>query len=94
MSTFEEDESIKVTLVGVTKLQERSPAKISKTAHSISDSESDAQEHWEENVRELESLVVLVLCPLVGRIIGRRVAHSLWLRYMYFRYDKIQIREV
>lgn len=37
-----------------------------------------AQQHWEESVKQIRSLVNLVLFPLVGKVLGRRTAHVVW----------------
>ena len=38
------------------------------------DGYSDAQEQWEESLRQLEQLVSFVLIPLIGKFFGRRTA--------------------
>lgn len=38
------------------------------------DGYSDAQEQWEESLRQLEQLVSFVLIPLIGKFFGRRAA--------------------
>lgn len=38
------------------------------------DGYSDAQEQWEESLRQLEQLVGFVLIPLIGKFFGRRAA--------------------
>lgn len=46
-------------------------------SYSDSDSDeqvSDAQQEWEESVRQLEGLLYLVLFPVAGKFIGRRLA--------------------
>lgn len=35
-----------------------------------------AQQEWEENVRQLQLLVSVVLLPYVGKFLGRKWAHS------------------
>lgn len=39
------------------------------------DGYSDAQEQWEESLRQLEQLVSFVLIPLIGKFFGRRAAY-------------------
>lgn len=49
---------------------------------------SDAQQHWDESLRQLEHAVFFVLCPLIGRVIGRRAAHKLWMRFVNYRFSR------
>jgi hypothetical protein len=47
---------------------------------SVTDSDSeeqvsDAQQEWEESVRQLEGLLYLVLLPIAGKFFGRRLAY-------------------
>lgn len=40
-----------------------------------------AQEQWEESIKQITGLVNFVLFPVVGKLLGRRTAHFLWLRF-------------
>lgn len=40
-----------------------------------SDGYDDAQEQWEESMRQLRALVSLVIVPLAGKFLGRRFAY-------------------
>ncbi|CAH2448813.1 Hypothetical protein PP7435_CHR2-2661 [Komagataella phaffii CBS 7435] len=40
----------------------------------------DAQKEWEESMIQLTTLLNFVLIPIIGRVIGRRFANSLWAR--------------
>lgn len=40
-----------------------------------------AQEQWEESIKQITGLVNYVLFPVVGKLLGRRTAHFLWLRF-------------
>lgn len=51
---------------------------------------SDAQQQWEENIRQLETAVFYVLCPVLGRIVGRKAAHSIWIRFVTWRWNSAQ----
>lgn len=48
--------------------------------YSELDSEYDilAEQHWEESVKQIQGLVSLVLFPLIGKLLGRRTAHTIW----------------
>lgn len=49
-----------------------------------SDTESEneyalsAQQQWEESIGVISELINHMLFPLIGKLIGRRVAHSVW----------------
>lgn len=51
-----------------------------------SDTESEneyslsAQQQWEESIRVITELINHMLFPLLGKLVGRRVAHSVWRR--------------
>lgn len=47
---------------------------------------SDAQKHWDENIRQLENAVFFILCPVIGRVLGRRFAQNLWFAYCDYRW--------
>lgn len=47
---------------------------------------SDAQQHWDENMRQLEQAVFHVLCPVLGRLFGRRFAQKMWMRFVTYRW--------
>lgn len=49
---------------------------------------SDAQQHWDESLRQLEHAIFYVLCPVVGRVIGRRTAHKLWMSFVNYRFSR------
>lgn len=36
------------------------------------------QQHWEESVKQITSLVNLVIFPLLGKVLGRRMSHLIW----------------
>ncbi|GME93441.1 unnamed protein product [Ambrosiozyma monospora] len=38
----------------------------------------DVQKEWEQSIAQLVTLVNFVLIPLVGKIIGRKFAHTIW----------------
>ncbi|CDK24259.1 unnamed protein product [Kuraishia capsulata CBS 1993] len=38
----------------------------------------DAQAEWEENLVQLKTLLNFVLLPVIGKVLGRRFANSLW----------------
>lgn len=50
-----------------------------------SESESEygvsAQEQWEESIKQITGLVNYVLFPVIGKLLGRRTAHFVWLRF-------------
>ncbi|GMM51686.1 Mim2 protein [Starmerella bacillaris] len=47
---------------------------------------SDAQQHWDESIAQLETAVFFVLCPLIGKMIGRKFAKSIWHRFVDWRW--------
>lgn len=47
---------------------------------------SDAQQQWDENMRTLEEAVFHVLCPVLGRLFGRRFAQNMWVRFVDYRW--------
>lgn len=47
---------------------------------SSMDYEVSAQEHWEESIKQITGLVNFVLFPMIGKLLGRRTAHFVWLR--------------
>lgn len=47
---------------------------------------SDAQRHWDENIQQLENAVFLILCPVIGRVLGRRFAQNLWFAFCDYRW--------
>lgn len=51
---------------------------------------SDAQQQWEENIKQLETAVFFVLCPVLGRLVGRKAAHSVWIRIVSWRWYSAQ----
>ncbi|KAJ8057581.1 hypothetical protein LXG23DRAFT_54280 [Yarrowia lipolytica] len=52
------------------------------------DGYSDAQEQWEESLRQLEQLVSFVLIPLIGKFFGRRAAYFVWGMVVDYRSPK------
>ncbi|KAH3681344.1 hypothetical protein WICPIJ_007697 [Wickerhamomyces pijperi] len=38
----------------------------------------NAQLQWEQSVQQIKTLVGLVILPLIGKVLGRRVAGFLW----------------
>jgi len=50
------------------------------------DSFSDAEREWRENLRQLESLVFLFLVPFTGKFVGRKTAYWVWARVMEWRH--------
>lgn len=47
---------------------------------------SDAQKHWDESLEQLHNAVFFALLPVIGRILGRRFARSMWMRYVNWRW--------
>lgn len=50
------------------------------------DFEDEAQAQWERSIEEIERTIFLVLCPVIGRVLGRRIAQNLWITYVTSRY--------
>lgn len=48
---------------------------------------NDAQRQWDENMKQIEVAIFFVLCPVVGKIIGRKTAQSLWTRFVTWRWN-------
>ncbi|CAK7894286.1 mitochondrial import protein 2 [[Candida] anglica] len=40
-----------------------------------------AQQQWEESVKQITGLVNMVIFPLIGKLLGRRMAHVIWGRF-------------
>lgn len=49
---------------------------------SLSNELADAQRQWEESLQQLSKLLNWVLLPLLGKYMGRRVAKTLWSRFI------------
>lgn len=49
---------------------------------SLSTELADAQRQWEESLQQLNKLLNWVLLPLLGKYIGRRMAKTLWSRFI------------
>ncbi|CAI4620715.1 BAI_1a_G0035540.mRNA.1.CDS.1 [Saccharomyces cerevisiae] len=49
---------------------------------SLSNELADAQRQWEESLQQLNKLLNWVLLPLLGKYIGRRMAKTLWNRFI------------
>ena len=49
---------------------------------SLSNELADAQRQWEEWLQQLNKLLNWVLLPLLGKYIGRRMAKTLWSRFI------------
>ena len=49
---------------------------------SLSNELADAQRQWEESLQQLNKLLNWVLLPLLGKYIGRRMAKTLWSRFI------------
>lgn len=55
--------------------------------YSSSEYELTAQEQWEESLRQISSLMNLIIFPLVGKIVGRRVSHTIWAKFADWWFD-------
>lgn len=51
------------------------PSSSVSTASDDSQADRDAQAEWERSVRQLESLLTLVLVPFLGKWMGRQFAY-------------------
>ncbi|CAI4046068.1 hypothetical protein SKDZ_12G1500 [Saccharomyces kudriavzevii ZP591] len=49
---------------------------------SLSYELADAQRQWEESLLQLSKLLNWVLLPLLGKYMGRRMAKTLWSRFI------------
>lgn len=49
---------------------------------------SNTDQAFEENLKQLDAIVQLVLVPLLGKYLGRRFAHSLWSSIAWSLYRK------
>ncbi|CAI1576537.1 hypothetical protein SEUBUCD646_0L01650 [Saccharomyces eubayanus] len=49
---------------------------------SLSNELADAQRQWEESLQQLSKLLNWVLLPLLGKYMGRRMAKTLWSRFI------------
>lgn len=45
---------------------------------SFSSDYLSAQQQWEESMNQIKELFNMALFPMVGKIIGRRMAHMVW----------------
>lgn len=41
-------------------------------------SELTAEEQWEESIKQIEGLINMVIFPLIGKVLGRRVSKMIW----------------
>lgn len=48
---------------------------ISSGVLSETDSESDAQQEWEESLEQLQLLLTMVIVPFAGKFLGRKFAY-------------------
>ncbi|KAF3910601.1 hypothetical protein ABW21_db0203530 [Orbilia brochopaga] len=48
--------------------------------------ESDAEQEWQESLKQLELLLTMVIVPFAGKWLGRRCAFWVWARYMEWKY--------
>lgn len=51
---------------------------------------NDAQHQWDENMKQIETAVFFVLCPVIGKLVGRKTAQSLWARFVTWRWQSAQ----
>ncbi|RPA87592.1 hypothetical protein BJ508DRAFT_410355 [Ascobolus immersus RN42] len=56
-----------------------------------SDDEADAEEEWQESLRQLELFANIVLMPLVGKWVGRRCAYWIWGRVMEWKFPRLEM---
>lgn len=54
---------------------------ISSGVLSDTDSESDAQQEWEESLEQLQLLLTMVIVPFAGKYLGRKFAY--WSKHIY-----------
>ncbi|KAL7274244.1 hypothetical protein RUND412_002857 [Rhizina undulata] len=52
----------------------------------LSSDDGDAEEEWQESLKQLEMLVSLVIVPFFGKWVGRRCAYWAWTRFMTWKY--------
>ncbi|CAH2352821.1 mitochondrial import protein 2 [[Candida] railenensis] len=45
---------------------------------SVSGDYLTAQQQWEESVNQVKELFNMALFPMIGKVIGRRMAHMVW----------------
>ncbi|KAM7183688.1 hypothetical protein V8F20_012528 [Naviculisporaceae sp. PSN 640] len=64
---------------------------ISSGVLSETDSESDAQQEWEESLEQLQLLLTMVIVPFAGKFFGRKFAYWSWARYMEWMHN-VEIR--
>ncbi|KAJ6257330.1 hypothetical protein Dda_8219 [Drechslerella dactyloides] len=48
--------------------------------------ESDAEQEWQESLKQLELLLTMVIVPFAGKWLGRRCAFWVWARFMEWKY--------
>ncbi|KAH8153720.1 uncharacterized protein LAJ45_02533 [Morchella importuna] len=64
---------------------------LSSVSENGSDSDSDggyndAEEEWQESLRQLELLMGMVIVPFFGKWVGRRTAYWTWAKFMTWKY--------
>ncbi|RKF84036.1 hypothetical protein GcM1_147003 [Golovinomyces cichoracearum] len=56
------------------------------TNDTFSDEVSDAQEEWEDSLRQLDMIISMVIVPYVGKYFGRKFAIWSWAKCMHWLY--------
>ncbi|TQS37092.1 hypothetical protein Golomagni_02446 [Golovinomyces magnicellulatus] len=56
------------------------------TDDTFSDDISDAQEEWENSLRQLDMIISMVIVPYVGKYFGRKFAIWSWAKFMHWLY--------
>ncbi|RKF78250.1 hypothetical protein GcC1_057029 [Golovinomyces cichoracearum] len=56
------------------------------TNDTFSDEISDAQEEWENSLRQLDMIISMVIVPYVGKYFGRKFAIWSWAKCMHWLY--------
>lgn len=51
------------------------------TDSDYSESALTAQQQWDESVKQITGLFNLVLLPLLGKILGRRMSKVIWAKF-------------
>ncbi|KAI3404005.2 hypothetical protein KGF56_003164 [Candida oxycetoniae] len=48
---------------------------------SSSQYQISAQEQWEESMKQIQTLLSLIIFPLIGKLLGRRTSKFIWRKF-------------
>ncbi|ODQ66242.1 hypothetical protein NADFUDRAFT_45764 [Nadsonia fulvescens var. elongata DSM 6958] len=54
-------------------------------------SSSDAQQEWEESLKQLDHMIMYILVPLVGKFFGRKFSKYAWGNFLSYLYPNVRL---